>query len=155
MKSKKDSKKNQQVDKFLTQPWNTTAESLLANSTERVSAYKLLKENQHLLTSLECAFLGLEIALKATLAANGVDYPKKHSLGALADKFEDLVFTTSDNANLMLIMRELHRFLKESPAAKKFWTPSYRYSLREVDEERQSYADKAVRLTKKLLKETT
>lgn len=62
-------------------------EALSNKSRDRILSYQLLKENGRILTSLECAHLGHEIAMKLLINSTGQEYEWGHNLTNLATSF--------------------------------------------------------------------
>lgn len=125
-------------------------EALLNNSRDRILSYGLLKRNGRILTSLECAHLGLEIAMKVLMTSTGQRYKWGHDLVVLASHFLNSG-QYKDREGLTEVAEELSVFINGPSVGHKFWSTKHRYSLSEPTEEMCLYADKAVDLAKKIL----
>lgn len=119
-----------------------TLESLCNNSKDRVKSFEILAKNRRFLTSLECAHLGLEIALKLILKHKEVKYPREHDLAKLAKIFLDKVLPgTPKSSALRGAASKLNNVLLDTDADKKCWHTSFRYALTEATEEHMAFAE--------------
>lgn len=125
------------------------AKALYVNALERHDAYEVLKDAEYLLVSLECAYLGLEIALKWLITKNEGTFEKKHSIGYLVGLVEGM---GDKNSDLSQLSQDLQVLLRDAPQRFKFWSPSHRYTLEDVSDEKIDSADEARNLTGKILK---
>lgn len=125
-------------------------QSLVANSRSRVLSYRILEGKGCDLTRLECAHLGLELAIKALLAAQSQSYAPTHDLsgqirGVLG------YYEKNKTPDLEAIARRLNSYLLRPLPERKFWTTKSRYALIEVDAERLEYANNAVEISEEIL----
>lgn len=123
--------------------------ALYANALERHDVYEDLKDAEYLLVSLECAYLGLEIALKWLITKNEGKFEKKHSIGYLVGLVEEM---GDKNSDLSQLSQDLQVLLRNAPHRFKFWSPSHRYTLEKASDDMIELADEARNLTGRILK---
>lgn len=125
-------------------------EALYNNSCDRILSYQVLKEKGLILTSLECAHLGLEIAMKLLINSTGQQHVWGHDLTKIATSFLNNE-QYKDLEGLMEVAEALSAFINGPSAEQRFWSTQYRYSLAEPTTEMTRYADSAVELAQQIL----
>lgn len=132
--------------------FSESTNSLLYNCRDRLESFDILIDNSKYLKSLECAHLGLEIALKLILKHKKIAYPREHSLAKLSKLILDKVVVNSpSDKNLRQVAASLNSTLLEPDSELKSWNTSYRYALTEATQEHISFANSCCETAKKVL----
>lgn len=111
-------------------PHKVTVDSLIMNSRERIEAFDILIKSSLHFTAMECAHIGLELALKAFLKFNGVNYRFSHSLGYLAMLYCK-VYNSPDypkSEMLTSIKEDLTESFLRPDERERFWSAHLRYA---------------------------
>lgn len=123
--------------------------SLVFNSKERLEATEILKEKGKIATSMECAYLGVEIALKAVLVKHGKTFPRTHDLAKVLSSFSAEMLGLE---SYKPVLDRLYLHIAQMEENSRFWTPSSRYERTQFTAQEQNFAATLAKLGRTIVK---